>query len=106
MLDKIKLLLGIADTNRDDLISLLLTTAEKRLLVLIGADTLPAALEPLVIDVAVARFNRIGSEGLTSHTVEGETQSFSEDDFAAYADEIKAYMASQEGSSPGKVRFL
>lgn len=108
MLDKLKLLLGIAgnDIARDDLLSLLLDMAQVRLLLLIGTDTVPASLEHIVIDAALARFNRIGSEGLTSHTVEGETQTFTDDDFAVYADDIQAYNAAQEGSSPGKVRFL
>lgn len=108
MLAKLKLLLGIAadDTTRDDLLSLLINMAQGRLLLLIGADTVPVSLEHIVVDVALARFNRIGSEGLTSHTVEGETQTFSDDDFTVYADDIQAYTATQEGSSPGKVRFL
>lgn len=108
MIAKLKLLLGIAtdDTTRDDLLNLLIEMAQGRLLLLIGADTLPVSLEHIVIDVALARFNRIGSEGLTSHTVEGETQTFSDDDFEAYADDIQTYNAAHGGSSPGKVRFL
>lgn len=108
MLAKLKLLLGIAssDIARDDLLNLLLDTAKGRLLLLIGADIIPASLEYIVVDVALVRFNRIGSEGLASHTVEGETQTFSDDDFSAYADDIQAYLATQGGSSPGRVRFL
>lgn len=108
MLAKLKLLLGVAndDTSRDDLLSLLIDMAQGRLLLLIGAASVPASLEHIIIDVALARFNRIGSEGLSSHTVEGETQTFSDDDFTAYADDIQAYNAAQEGSSPGSVRFL
>lgn len=108
MLAKLKILLGIDadDTTRDDLLNLMLDMAQSRLLLVIGEATLPASLEYIVVDVALARFNRIGSEGLTSHTVEGETQTFTNDDFAAYTDDIQAYMATQGGSSPGKVRFL
>ena len=103
MLESLKLLLGIEsdDTSMDSLLSLLISMAENRLLLMINTDELPEAL-----DVALARFNRIGSEGLTSHTVEGESQNFTEDDFSAYANDIQAYMASQEGGTVGKVRFL
>lgn len=108
MLESLKLLLGIEsdDTSMDSLLSLLISMAGNRLLLMINTDELPEALEPVVIDVALARFNRIGSEGLTSHTVEGESQNFTEDDFSAYTNDIQAYMASQEGGTVGKVRFL
>ena len=106
MLEKIKLLLGIGDGSLDATLELLLDMATSRLLLIIGADALPLTLEHIVVDATLARFNRIGSEGLIAHTVEGETQTFAEDDFAAYADDIKAYMASREGGSEGKVRFL
>ena len=78
MLESLKLLLGIEsdDTSMDSLLSLLISMAENRLLLMINTDELPEALEPVVIDVALARFNRIGSEGLTSHTVEGGKPEF------------------------------
>lgn len=58
------------------------------------------------LDVVIKRFNRIGSEGLASHTVEGESQVFAEDDFAEYEDDIQAYLDSLENATKGKVRFL
>lgn len=108
MLDKLKLLLGINanDATRDELLNLMLDMAQNRLLLIIGEEILPASLGHIVVDVALARYNRIGSEGLTSHTVEGETQTFTDDDFASYDDDIQAYMVSKGGDTPGRVRFI
>ena len=52
------------------------------------------------------KLNRIGSEGLSSHSVEGESLSWSENDFAGYMDDIRAYLDDQKESKKGKVRFL
>ena len=52
------------------------------------------------------RFNRIGSEGFSSHSVEGESLSFSDDDFAGYREDIQTYLDSQKEAKKGRVRFL
>lgn len=58
------------------------------------------------MEVSVIRFNRIGSEGLSSHTVEGESMAFTEDDFSGFKDEIQAFLDAQEDSTRGRLRFL
>ena len=67
---------------------------------------MPDALNYIVTDVSIMRFNRIGSEGLSSHTVEGESLSFSNNDFEPYIDDIQSYLDSQKENKKGKVRFL
>ena len=108
MLEKLKMMLGYADTDeeRDARLALLLDNATARLKILLGGIEPPEALEYILLDVAIARFNRIGSEGLTSHTVEGESLSFVENDFAAYAEDIQAFLATQEDGTRGRMKFL
>lgn len=108
MLDNLKLLLGIdlTDTDRDDLLKLIISNTTARLRILLGGLEPPEDLDHIIIDVAISRYNRIGSEGLSSHTVEGESQSFTENDFDGFMDEIQAYLDSLSTSSRGKVRFL
>ena len=106
MLDSIKLLLGIETSDRDALIEEIISSATARLRVLLGGLEPPASLNYIVTDVSIRRFNRIGSEGMTSHTVEGESISFSEDDFAGFEDDIQAYLDTQKESARGRVRFL
>lgn len=108
MLDNLKLLLGIdlTDTDRDDLLKLIISNTTARLKIFLGGIDPPEDLDHIIIDVAISRYNRIGSEGLSSHTVEGESQSFTENDFDEFTDEIQAYLDSLSTSSRGKVRFL
>ena len=85
MLEKIKLLLGLDGNELDEQLELILANTGERLKLLLGGvSEIPEALAYIVVEVAVARFNRIGSEGMSSHSVEGESISFSDDDFAGY----------------------
>lgn len=108
MLNELKLLLGIAldDTTEDEKLKLLIATATARLKLLLGGIEPPEDMEHIIREVAIIRYNRIGSEGMASHTVEGESQSFADGDFAAFADEIQAYLDAQKESARGRVRFL
>lgn len=107
MLNNLKLLLGITDSGQDERLQWLIDTVSSRLCILLGGvGGVPDDLEYVVVEVAAVRFNRIGSEGYSSHTVEGESISFSDDDFAAYANEIQAYINAQDDNKTGKVRFI
>ena len=108
MLDNLKLMLGIASDNydRDELLELIISNTTKRLKVLCGGVDPGEDLDYIVQDVSVIRYNRIGSEGMTSHTVEGESNAFVDSDFDSYADDIAAWLERQKESTRGKVRFL
>jgi hypothetical protein len=108
MLNDLKLMLGIPadDTDLDAKLKLIISTATARLRLLLGGVEPPASMDHIIREVSIIRFNKIGSEGLGSHTVEGESLSFNADDFAAFADEIQAYLDTQRESTRGRVRFL
>ena len=106
MLENIKLLLGLDGTELDERIKLLITMATMRLQILLGGIEPPETLDYIITEVVVSRFNRIGSEGLKTHTVEGESQSFTDSDFDNFKDDIQAYLNSQTTSTRGKVRFI
>ena len=55
--------------------------------------------------MAVIRYNRIGSEGMSSHSVEEETVAYADNDFAGYMSEIEAYLDEQQTTKRGRVRF-
>lgn len=105
MLDKLKLMLGIEEADLDEKLSLILSGATSRLKILLGGTEPPQEMEHIILDVAIARFNRIGSEGLTGHTVEGKSLSFTENDFDQFSDEIQAWL-SCNSESRGKLRFI
>lgn len=107
MLEQIKALLGLGDdSSRDDLIATIINLATARLKLLIGGIEPPEELEHIIVELSVARFNRIGSEGLSSHSVEGESLSFTENDFTPFLSEIQAFLDGQKENTRGKVKFL
>lgn len=109
MLNDLKIMLfgeAIEDTAKDALLKLIISGATSRLQLRLGGLEPPESMNHIILEVAIARYNRVGSEGLTSHTVEGESMSFSDNDFAGYEDEIQAFLDSQKEVKKGKVRFL
>ena len=108
MLSELKLMLGISsdDTSLDEKLKLIIATATARLKMLLGGIEPPESMEYIIREVAIVRYNKIGSEGIASHTVEGESLSFSDNDFSEYADEIQAFLDTQKESTRGKLRFL
>ena len=108
MLNALKLMLGIDvnDTSMDEKLKLLISDATARLQILLGGIEPPESMDHIIREVAIIRFNKIGSEGMTSHSVEGESLQFTDNDFAGFADEIQAFLEAQSNSVRGKVRFL
>lgn len=108
MLNDLKLMLGIDvnDTDQDAKLKLIISAATERLKTLLGGIEPPESLDYIIRDVAIIRFNKIGSEGMGSHTIEGESMTFAENDFDAFADDIQAFLNTQKESTRGRVRFL
>lgn len=108
MLENLKLMLGFgaSDTEQDAKLQLIIANTTARLKLMLGGIEPPEEMNHIILEVAIIRFNRIGSEGLASHSVEGESLTFADDDFSGFLDEIQAYLDSQKNSTRGKVRFL
>lgn len=109
MLDDLKRILGIApeDTDLDDKLNWIISSVRSRLKLLLGGTDPPEEMNYIIVEVAVVRFNRIGSEGTAAHTVEGESLTFSDSDFDAYMAEIRSFKDSlgQQGEKGG-FKFL
>lgn len=110
MLEDLKILLGFdlneKDEELDRKLNLLLDSARRRLKILLGGIDPPKEMNHIVTEVAVIRFNRLGSEGLESHSVEGESASYGDNDFAGFKDEIQAFLDTQKDVTKGRLRFL
>lgn len=112
MLEQLKLMLGLTgtlDTDTRAKLEAIIEMVSQRLCILLTAEEVPEALEYVVVEVAIARYNRIGSEGTASHTVQGESMNWNnDDDFAPYLDEIQAWLDAQEDptTTKGRLRFL
>ena len=82
----------------------------ERLLHRIKETEIPLELEYIVEEATIRRFNRIGSEGMKSESVEGHSVSYLDgDELAPYESAIAAYLEAQEPDDkrkPGVVYFL
>ena len=108
MLNDVKLMLGISedDESQDEKLLLIIASATARLKNLLGGITPPDSMDHIIREVSIIRFNRIGSEGMSSHTIEGESQQFTDNDFSGFMDEIQAFLELQTESAKGRLRFL
>lgn len=108
MLNELKLMLGFPadDKSIDEKLKLIISATTARLKVLLGGMEPPESLDYIIRDVAIIRFNKIGSEGMASHSVEGESQQFTDNDFAGFMADIQAFLDKQKDNVRGKVRFL
>lgn len=108
MLEDLKLLLGFSaeDKEQDAKLERIISLTTARLTNLLGGIEPPEELQYIVLEVSVIRFNRIGSEGYSAHSVEGENITFPDSDFAGFMGDIQTYLDSQNVTARGKVRFL
>lgn len=115
-IEKLRLyIFGDKDTaDQDALLELLLSDIDARLLGHLNSranalgvatlEAIPDVLEHIANELIIARFNRIGAEGLQSQTVDGHSVTFAERlDFSAYSAEIDAYFDDQ---SHGRTRVV
>lgn len=110
MLNQILILLGLVNPTNAirDKVETIMELTEQRLMLMLGQSTIPEALSYIVVEVTVARYNRIGSEGTSSHTVQGESLTWNDDDFKPYLEDIQAWLNAQEDpkTTRGRITFI
>lgn len=71
--------------------------------------TVPPELEYIVTNVSMARYARVGQEGMSGYSQDGLNMVFRKDDFDPYMSEINSFAidnGSEGGSSRGKVTMV
>ncbi len=107
-IDGIKLVLGITDSLKDNLLFKLKSFGELAVCRYIGAPaySLPSELEWIVEEYTVIRYQRLGSEGLKGEQIDGAMNlSYQEDILSSYYPFLDAYKE-QTRTNHNKVRFL
>ena len=97
LLNRIKTLLGIPDN--DELIYEITELTKSKILNYINEAELPLELEFVLVELTIQRYNRIGSEGIASESVDGKSVSY-EDIFENYKPYLDDYI-SRSGKSKG-----
>lgn len=103
-LTKLKTALQITDSSHDDLLQLYLEDATdflKLRLSLKESDSLPGAMEAIVRGAAVKKFNRFKNEGMSQYSQDGESITFSSNDFDEWQDEINQWKKDNAGINKG-----
>ena len=81
LLNRIKTLLQINDN--DELIYEIVEITKEKILNYINEKELPKELEFVLVELAIERFNKIGSEGIASESIDGKNVSY-DDSFENY----------------------
>lgn len=78
---------------------------QRRVLVLlpsygINSTTVPDELDYIVDELAISRYNRIGSEGMTKESDNGYSVDYVADELANYAQDLTAYATKHSTAQP------
>lgn len=77
--------------TKEEKLTIIEKMTRKRLSRLLGVKEVPEEFEDILTEVTLKRFSRVGQEGMSSYSQEGESFSFPDSDFAEYMDEINEY---------------
>ena len=109
LLDKVKRRIdpaGEIGTEIEDQLKDIIGDVEAQLCVKLGGvENVPDKLAYIVVAVSVKQYNRIGSEGASSHTVEGETLSWNDNPFAEFEEDIISWRDTYQRRRP-RIKFI
>lgn len=92
LLNRVKVLLGITNNDNEELLREIIEITKSKILSYINEIEIPIELEFVLVELSIKRFNRIGSEGFTSETVDGKTMSYEESEFEGYKKYLDDYI--------------
>lgn len=103
MLEKLKLLLGITSTDKDNLLMVLIDQAKNDAKIKTGVEDLDL-YDSVIIKMVIFNYNRLGTEGLESESYSGASYKYSSD----YPEEILNLLEDMKKHSGafGKLRTL
>lgn len=99
-LEEVKRSLEVDNEELDKQLTDFIKRISSQLCVRLGfLESVPVALNYIVVECTINRFNRKGNEGMSSYGQEGESISYGKllDEFE---DDIFAYLKKQNGSNP------
>lgn len=77
MLEDLKLLLGLSDDSKDELLELIIKQAQTFAKAYTGLESLTPALKTCIVKMAIIDYNRLGTEGLDSESYSGTSYNYS-----------------------------
>lgn len=110
-LSDLKTMLQIKDDKRDDILNLIVKNTTQALRFKLGLKALekvPEQLDYIALEVSVKRYNRLANEGMSSYSQEGESITFSANDFDEFMNDIDAWKDENgmKDNMSGRILFL
>lgn len=107
VIERVKTMLDIDDNLQDNPLNIIIENVSSHLEALLGKE-IPAELNFIIEEITIRRFNRLGTEGMKSESVEGHNVTFYdlEDEFKPYEKIIEANKVDTGVGSRGKVLFI
>lgn len=91
MLEKIKVLLGIVDASKDNLLNILIDQAQDDVITYTRNPECIYALGNIICQMVIYKYNRLGTEGLNSEGYSGVSFSYTADYPAAIYKSLNRY---------------
>ncbi|WP_026565889.1 phage head-tail connector protein, partial [Bacillus sp. UNC41MFS5] len=101
----IKTILGLSDTSKDVILNALYTNIESAVKLYINSDTAPAELVWVINEATIARYNRVGSEGLTQENIDVIGLTYQADVLDVYKPYLDAYIVKVGTSNSPRLRM-
>ena len=92
LLNRVKVLLGISSNDNTELLNEIIELTKSKILNYIDKTELPEELEFVLVELSIQRYNKIGSEGIASESVDGKSVSY-EADFEGYKHYLDDYIS-------------
>ena len=93
IVSRMKVLLGITDNaDNEELLYEIVEITKSKILNYINRTKIPKELEFVLVELSIQRFNRIGSEGIASESIDGKNVSY-DDDFVGYKHYLDDYIS-------------
>ena len=108
-LSDLKTMLQIKDNKRDDILNLIIKNTTQALSFKLGLKagvSIPDVLDYIALEVSVKRYNRLANEGMSSYAQEGQSITFSANDFDEFANDIDAWKDENGVKDNNSGRFL
>ena len=76
MLDKIKILLGLTDDSKDELLNVLIALCKDESIDFCNLKEYSSKLDSAIIAMVIERYNKMGTEGISSVSTNGINESY------------------------------
>ena len=106
-LDYIKILLGLEDDDsQDEILAILLSNAVSTINVYLGVNELPNELEFVAEQLAIIKYNKLGSEGISTEKIDVLSTTYQADELASFKTILDSYKANNNLATTKRVKFL